>query len=92
MNICSFTNAKLIDLKKSLRHENGVLYAISINPKVSTWDMSENAWLCKIIESLEQNELISPVKEQYPWHKWEITDKGRQAILNAGNSGKGEGV
>jgi len=90
MHICSFTNAKLIDLKKSLRHENGVLYAISINPKVSTWDMSENPWLCKIIESLEQNGLILPVKEPYPWHKWEITDKGRQAILTLGKQDKGE--
>ena len=80
MHICSFTNATAVDLKKSLRNENGVLNALRINPRLSTWDMSENAWLRNIVESLEDKRLILPVDETYPWHKWELTEDGKAAI------------
>lgn len=80
VHICSFTNVSLAELKKSNRNENNVLYALKYHPRVSTWDMCENAWLRNIIESLEKKELILPVKDDYPWHKWELTSKGEAAI------------
>lgn len=80
MHIDSFTNATVIDLKKSMRNENGVLNALKISPRISTWDMSENPWLCTIIESLVKNEMIVALDEEYPWHKWELTDAGKAGI------------
>ncbi|MBT3042241.1 MAG: hypothetical protein KME67_05205 [Candidatus Thiodiazotropha sp. (ex Codakia orbicularis)] len=80
MYIDSFSNTSIVSLKKSLRHENGVLYALKYHPKVSTWDMAENAWLRKIIEALENKQLIVPVKAEYPWHEWKLTEAGNAAI------------
>jgi hypothetical protein len=80
MHIDSFTNVTVVDLKKSNRNENGVLYALKYHPRVSTWDMSENAWLRNIIASLQKKELIVPVAEPYPWHKWKLTIAGEKAI------------
>jgi len=80
MFIDSFTNATLVDLKDSLRNENGVLYALKYHPKVSTWDMCENEWLRVIIELLENKQLILPVKAGYPWHEWRLTEIGDKAI------------
>lgn len=76
----SFTNAGVVDLKKSMRNENGVLNALNINPMVSTWDMSENPWLCRIIDSLKENELIVSEKQEYPWHKFVLTQAGKERI------------
>lgn len=80
MFIDSFTNCSVVDLKKSLRNENGVLNALKVNPCLSTWDMSEHKWLREIIKSLEEKEFIVPVDEPYPWHKWKLTDAGRREI------------
>lgn len=81
IHLDSFSNAGVMDLKKSLRNENGVLNALKINPKVSTWDMSENVWLVNIISSLKKKELIRDVKEDYPWHRYELTEKGLEMLI-----------
>lgn len=80
MHIDSFSNTSIVSLKKSLRHEKGVLYALKYHPRVSTWDMSENAWLRKIIKTLEDKQLIIPVEAEYPWHEWKITEAGEAVI------------
>jgi len=80
VHIDSFSHPTVSDLKKSMRHENGVLYALNYYPRVSTWDMSENPWLCKIIKSLEEKDFIVPLDEPYPWHKWELTEAGKAQI------------
>ena len=76
----SFSNATVVDLKKSERNENGVLYALKHHPRVSTWDMSENAWLRNIIKSLQDKKLIEPLDEPYPWHKWKLTEEGEREV------------
>jgi len=78
--IDSFTNVTLAELKKSQRNENGVLYALKYHPRVSTWDMSENVWLVDIISTLESKQMIIPVKTEYPWHEWKLTEAGKKAI------------
>lgn len=80
MFIDSFTNVTLTQLKECARNENGVLYALKYHPRVSTWDMCENEWLQDIIQTLEEKQLITPIKCQYPWHEWELTDAGNDAI------------
>lgn len=80
IHLDSFSNATAVDLKKSLRNENGVLYTLKYHPRVSTWDMSENAWLRNIIIILQKKKLILPVAELYPWHKWKLTEAGENEI------------
>lgn len=80
MHLDSFSNASVIDLKKSMRNENGVLNALRINPNISVFDMSENLWLPPIIESLKNKGLISEIEEPYPWLKFIVTSAGVSAI------------
>lgn len=76
----SFSHPTVCDLKKSMRNENGVLYALNYHPRISTWDMSENGWLRDIIDSLEEKKLIRGVRCEYPWHEWKLTKAGEKAI------------
>lgn len=80
MHIDSFSNATVVDLKKSGRNESGVLFALKYHSRVSTWDMSKNSWLRVIIKSLKKKNLIIPADEDYPWHKWKLTNAGEKAI------------
>ena len=80
MFIDSFTNVTLAQLKECSRTENGVLYALKYHPRASTWDMCENEWLQEIIKTLEEKQLILPIKSEYPWHEWKLTDAGNKAI------------
>jgi len=69
--ICSFSGS-VADLKNTRydkgRTEENVLKCLAKDPKVSTWDMSENPWLCQIINILESKGLIIVEKAEYPWH------------------------
>ncbi len=80
MHVDSFTNVTMTDLKECMRNESGVLYALKYHPRISTFDMCGNEWLQVIIKSLEEKQLISPIKAEYPWHKWKLTDAGDKAI------------
>ena len=80
VHIDSFSNATVVDLKKSMRNENGVLNALKINPRISTFDMSEHQWLPPIIKLLEGKQMIKSLDEPYPWHKFKLTKKGKDAI------------
>ena len=79
-HICSFSNATVVDLEKSMRNENGVLNALKIDPRISTFDMGEHRWLPPIIKSLEGKQMIESLDEPYPWHKWKLTKNGKDAI------------
>ena len=71
------------DLKPSQRHPHAVLRVLARHPRLSTWDMSECAWLQGCIKGLERSKWIVSVPEPYPWHRWELTDAGRQALEEA---------
>lgn len=74
--ICSFSGV-VADLPKKRRTEDNVLAVLIKSPRVSTWDMSENAWLRRIIASLEKRGLIEAKDEPYPWHRYEATEEGK---------------
>ena len=58
-------------LPPNRRTPAGVLAALRMNPYVSTWDMSETAWLRGCIETIKNNGRISEDKnEHYPWHRY----------------------
>ena len=80
IHICSFSSTAA-ELKTSARNENGVLYALKYHPRISTWDMSEKAWLRKIITNLEKKGLIKQEDEPYPWHRWTLTASGNRATI-----------
>jgi len=61
------------DLKPAHRTPNRVLDALAKNPRVSTWDMSELAWLRGCIDILLRDGMVAEDKsEPYPWHRFNV--------------------
>jgi len=67
----SFSGA-VADLKKGQRTADSVITVLKNDPMVSTWDMSENSWLCSIINNLKKEGKIKAEKSDYPWHKYSV--------------------
>lgn len=84
MHIDTFSGAAA-DLPKGKRNVDNVLRALAKNPRVSCWDM-EADWLRNCLQRLQLDALISEDKrEPYPWHKYDITPAGREALQEMGN-------
>lgn len=62
------------ELKGGQRTSANVLAALAKNPRVSTWDMSENPWLYACIKELKTAGKIIEKDEPYPWHRYEIVE------------------
>ena len=61
------------DLPRGQRTPEAVLSALRINPRVSTWDMSESPWLRDCIDSLKRSgEITEDKNEPYPWHRYHV--------------------
>lgn len=66
-------------LPPSRRTPENVLAALRMNPRVSTWDMSETAWLRGCIEILKKNgQIIEDKDEPYPWHLYIVQQAKEQ--------------
>lgn len=63
-------------LPRGHRGPEDVLAALVSDPRVSTFDMSDIPWLRTAIAKLTRQGLIVAVDEPYPWHKYEITERG----------------
>jgi len=76
----------VIDLPKKQRTPENVLACLSKHPMVSTFDMSDNRWLCKIIYAMVKCGWLKDKTEDvgYPWHHFEVTEEGRRHIANEG--------
>lgn len=79
VHICSFSS-NAAELKPKDRTMIGVLSALKENPRISTFDMSDNMWLVGLVQNLEKKKYIKPLKEPYPWHKWKLTKEGLEQI------------
>lgn len=75
----SFSGA-VADLTPRERTFNNVLRVLSRSPRVSTWDMSEHAWVRNLIGDLKTRGLIVELEEPYPWHRYALTEAGRAAL------------
>ena len=64
-----------VDLKGPHRSSENVLACLKKSPRLSTWDMSEHAWLRGCIAELEKKKQIEQVPEPYPWHRWKIMEQ-----------------
>jgi len=56
-----------------------VLRALSNNSNVSTWNMGAKG-LWKTIAALKTNGWIDEEKVAYPWHRFLVTDTGREKL------------
>lgn len=60
-------------LPPNRRTPAGVLAALRINPRISTWDLSETVWLRGCIDALKSSgRIIEDKDEPYPWHRYDI--------------------
>jgi len=71
MHICNFSG-DVVALKRGSRTDENVISVLKANPKISTWDMSENPWLCLIIKRLLKLKKIKEEESDYPWHKYSV--------------------
>lgn len=72
IRLCSFSGA-CADLTGKHRTEEGVLDCLRSSPRVSTWDMSEHAWLRTILADLERSgKIVEDKSEPYPWHRFRV--------------------
>jgi hypothetical protein len=60
------------DLKGKRRTAENVLECLRKDPRVSTWDMSENPWLVSAINQLKRSGKIVELEEPYPWLSFRI--------------------
>lgn len=61
------------DLKGADRTPDKVLDALRRSPRVSTWDMSEHAWLRSCLDTLAKAGRITEDRsEPYPWHRFKV--------------------
>jgi len=80
IHIDSFSGSAA-ELRPSERTPGHVLRTLARDPRVSTFDMSESRRLAGCIDALTQAEYIkSDPSEPYPWHRYTITDKGRERL------------
>ena len=70
-------SGEIADLKRGKRTRKNMLSVLAKSPLVSTWDMSEHAWLRNGIADMETAGLIVSAYQPYPWLRYELTDKGR---------------
>lgn len=71
IHFCCFSN-DIIDLKKRKRTEENVISILKKRSKISTWDMSENPWLCYLINRLIKLKKIKKEESAYPWHRYKV--------------------
>jgi hypothetical protein len=64
------------ELRGRYRTPEKVLECLKKEPRVSTFDLSENKWLLKIIRDLKSVEAIREVESAYPWHKFAVVKHG----------------
>lgn len=80
--ICSFSGSVAYLKPKEKRNRMLVLKALSNDPRVSTWDMGENKLYVTVYDLVEKGFVVDRSDTVgYPWHRFEITNAGRKALL-----------
>jgi hypothetical protein len=84
-------SGEIADLKRGKRTRENMLAVLAQSPLVSTWDMSEHAWLRNGIADMEDAGLIVSEDQPYPWLQYELTDKKR-ALMTPNDLAKPTGA
>jgi len=72
------------ELPPSKRTPAHVLAALRINPRVSTFDMSETPWLRGCIHSLKSSGQIEEDEDEpYPWHLFFVVAQAKEGVSHA---------
>lgn len=79
IHITSFSGGAS-DLKKKDRTVANLILVIDRAPMISTWDFSDNKWLWQLVREAKEQKLIEELKQSYPWHRYQITAKGKDLI------------
>ena len=82
--VCRFSGA-LADLPKGKRTILDALQALEKHPLVSTFDRGELPWMNRLLGELLHQGLILELKEEYPWHRYELMTAGRQMLAGLRN-------
>jgi len=77
-------SGNIMQLDKKDRTELNALSVLQEHCTISTFDMTEK-WkgrqeVWEFIKELVHKELITEEKGSYPWHRYELTDKGKSLI------------
>lgn len=75
-------SGSLGQLPKSKRTAQDALRVLADDPRVSTFERGP-LWLENLLQALEGDGLIVELDEPYPWHKFRLTDAGRQALAGS---------
>ncbi len=73
-------SGSIIELPKSKRNIINALKVLALDSRISTFDFSEYIWLCNLIDKLKEKEYITEIDSAYPWHKYQLTDKGKHKL------------
>lgn len=76
-------SGSISDLKPKQRGDmKKVLEILSVDPRVSTWDMDEGKRfpLWKTIEKLKDAGYLEDVESHYPWLKYRVTELGKEFL------------
>lgn len=81
----SFSGAIDDMTRKDQRNAIKVLHVLAKHPRFSTFDATANNGIATTITYLFRDEYIveSRPKEEYPWHRVEITEKGKSLLASA---------
>ena len=65
-------SGEVSELKGKNRTDENVLAILKTQPLISTWEFSDNPWLCKSVERLKKDKKITELEQGYPWHKYKV--------------------
>ena len=78
-HIDTFTGS-LSELPRGKRTVRNALRVLAADPRVSTFERG-GAWLESLLADLQAQGLVQEDKsEPYPWHRFNLTDAGRQML------------
>ena len=82
MILCNFTGS-LGELPRGKRTALDALRVLAADPRVSTWERGTR-WLESLLADLQaQGLVIEDHAEPYPWHRFNVTDKGQAMLKDA---------
>ena len=79
MRVCFFESLAA-DLKPKERNLKNLLVCLLKNELVSTFDVSELKWLRMLISDAEKMNFIVEKNENYPYHRFALTETGIKFI------------
>ena len=79
ISIDSFSG-RAAELPRKERTVQKLLQALAADPRISAFERG-NYWLANLLrEARDRGLIVEDKAEPYPWHRFDLTDAGRQAL------------